>query len=135
MPSRRYIICSLPIAHINGKMANTATIVHNNTDSSDSDISFYYGYRHNSNPFKSLFGYRQRARNLANNPYTDAEISWRLIFRKSVLAVNNAFTIPAIVDKVVEDFKKQNRYRTPRAFAMAETLYNGGDFPSKWLDS
>lgn len=134
MPLKRYILFSLPVSHINGKMANTADIVHNMPDSDESDISFYYGYRHNSNLNKSLFGYRQKARNLSVNPYSTAELEWRNLFRQSVIAVSSAFRNPDTIDKVTADFLQQKRYRTPRALAMAETLYNKGVFPSKWLD-
>lgn len=129
MPSKRYIIHIAPVAHMNGKLARQATVVHDNPVSDDSGgVSYYYGYQYAGRE-RSRYGLREKARNLSVNPYTAAETDNRVYFKTCINTVDNALQDPAKLAAATAAFKTQHRYVILRNYCIAMTAHNGGVFP------
>ena len=132
MPSRRYYITTLPVAHLNGKLDQVSNIVHNTRDPEQLDQpGFWYGYKVRGRDI-SRFGIRKHARNLNTNPYTSAEEENRTLFTASLLAVQTHRSVASDWSKMLVDFDKQTRYISPIGFAVSETRKNLGIWPAKW---
>lgn len=128
MPSKRYMILTAPVEHLNGKLSLADDVVHNELDTNNSSNGgFYYGYR--KAPGISRFGRRERARNLANNPYTQSETANRTLFETSIKAVDVAFANAELKELARVDFVKQEKYKYLRNFAIARTQANNGVYP------
>lgn len=120
MSVKRFIFFTPPIAHINGKMAGSDCIIHNKPDTSESDVSFYYGYkRSTSKKNKSLFALRERARNLSVNPYTNNENSNKRQFSDAVALAVETMRDPALRQAALTDFLAQKKYTSFWGFVVA----------------
>ena len=132
MPSRRYYITTLPVAHLNGKLDQVSNIVHNTRDPEQlTQPGFWYGYKVRGRDI-SRFGIRKQARNLNTNPYTTSEEENRTLFTASLAEVRTHKEVSADWSKMLVDFDKQTRYVSPIGFAVAKTRENQGVWPSEW---
>lgn len=132
MPAKRFYIATLPVEHINGKMAPVKYKCSNVAAGEPvPDTSFWYGYRRKTSPFVSRYGIRTEHRKLEEHPYTIAETENRDLFRAALLAVNANHKIPANWELCREDFMAQEEYRTQIGFAIAMCRENAG----QWLDA
>lgn len=132
MPAKRYYIATLPVAHINGKMAPVKVKCSNVAEGQPvPDTSFWYGYRRKTSPSVSRYGIRTEHRDLGAHPYTTAEQENRDLFRASLLAVDYNHKIAANWALCKEDFLQQTEYRTQIGFAVAMVRENAG----LWLDA
>lgn len=133
MPARRYYIATLPVAHINGKMAPVAVKCSNAEDpEQEPAVSFWYGYRHRATPNISRYGIRTERRNLTAKPYTSAEDENRTLFTMALNAVNEHYKIAADWRLCETAFSSQYDYATPRGYAVARCRENGGEWPAEW---
>lgn len=133
MPSRRYYIAVMPVAHINGKMAPVADKVHNTSDPSEIEqTGFWYGYRLAKRPEWSRYGIRKIARDLNTKPYTPSETTNRQLFTSSLQAVNTHKQIAQDWALMLEEFDTQRLYISPIGFAVAECRKNAGAWPARW---
>ena len=133
MSSRRYYTTTLPVAHINGKMAPVDHIVKNIAagDSPD-DASWWYGYHWYREPNISRYGIRKKHRMLADNPYTPHELENRALFTMSLQAVNAHRNIAADWALCLQAFSKQSSYYTAEGYAVATCRANNGLWPAEW---
>lgn len=132
MPSRRYYTTTLPVEHLNGKLAPVDTVVHNTADLSELvQDGFLYGYKIRGRQ-TSRFGIRKRARNLNSNPYTPAEDENRTLFAASLQEVYAHKQIASDWALMLVDFDKQQRYISPIGYAVAATRDNQGVWPERW---
>lgn len=130
MSTKRYIIFSLPFAHMNGKLDNESIKLPNYdpmAGEKPAEVSFFYGYRHKNNLSKSLYAKRINARNLSEKPYTQGEQDNKSFFTLCVQVTKQNYTR----DKkaVADAFKKQNKCTSPYHFAIGQTILNGGIWP------
>lgn len=130
--SRRYFITTLPVEHINGKMAPSSTRCKNTYTPEAEHVSYYYGYRR---LVKSVNRYAIRSipRDLNTNPYTSRELQSRELFVNSIAAVQVYRRKPIPWGLCLEEFNKQDTYQTPIGFAIATCRKNGGEWPERWL--
>lgn len=130
--SRRYFTTTLPVEHINGKMAPSSTRCKNTYTPEGEHESFYYGYRR---LVKSVNRYAIRSipRDLNTNPYTSRELESRELFVISISTVQAYRREPLPWAKCLEEFRSQNTYSTPIGFAIATCRKNGGEWPERWL--
>lgn len=129
--ARRYYITTLPIAHINGKMAPVSVTCPNSTGERENE-GFYYGYRHRTAPHISRYAIRKKSRNLLRNPVTHGEIENQSLFSNSQIIADTHMLNTAEREKVKADFRRQRAYTTLRGFAFAGVYKNGGEWPEKW---
>lgn len=134
MATRRYYIAVLPIEHINGKLDQVSNVVHNTQNPPVEPVDgFWYGYR----PYwskRSFFGIRRNPRNLTTNPYTTQELDNRTLFTNSLQAVHAAWSDPTKRDKCTQEFyNTTTKCKTAQGFAVSETYFNGGTWPSRWV--
>lgn len=128
MSSKRYMVTTQPVEHMNGKLSSASEIVHNEEDTNESSSNgFYYGYRKANNI--SRFAVREKARNLTTNPYTTAETATKNTFTTSVAAVATGMANADILALIKADFDKQTKYIYLRNFAIAKTIENNGVLP------
>lgn len=134
MPSRRFYIAIIPVAHINGKMAPVATKCGNTDDPEHAPaVSFWYGYRHHASPDVSRYGIRSVRRDLNKNPYTPEEDENRTLFRMSLAAVYEHKKSATDWALMLKDFGAQDRYATPIGYAIAACRANGGEWLPEWI--
>lgn len=134
MPTRRYFISLAPVAHINGKMANGRVKCPNTEDPEHTIVrGFWYGYKRQANPDISRFAVRTACRDLTTNPYTPEEDENRTLFTSSLHAVYEHKTIAADWSKMMEDFDRQKRYKTPLGYAVAAVRANNGEWLPEWV--
>lgn len=135
MKAKRYFITTLPVDHINGKMAQVAYKCKDiPTGGTEPDTSFWYGYRRKSSPDVSRYGIRQNHRHLETHPYTAQELEGRTTFSAAIQAVDTNLQIPTHKALCELDYTNQSEYRTLRGFATAASYHNGGAWPSQWTD-
>lgn len=119
----RYLITTFPIKHINGKLANSDTIVKNKANTNVSDTSFYYGYQKKHSE-KSFFGLREKARNLSVNPYTTEELKNRDKFKLSCDLYYHNRDIDNL-QKPFKEWEKNNEgYKTFKGYCIGKTRIN-----------
>lgn len=130
--SRRYFTTTLPVEHINGKMAPSSTRCKNTYTPEGEHESYYYGFRR---LVKSVNRYAIRSipRDLNTNPYTARELESRALFTSSIAEVQRYRREPIFWAKCLEDFRKQSTYSTPIGFAIAACRKNGGEWPERWI--
>lgn len=130
--SRRYFTTTLPVEHINGKMAPSSTRCKNTNTPEGEHASFYYGYRR---IVKSVNRYAIRSipRDLNTNPYTAHELESRALFVNSIAAVHAYRREPIPWELCMQEFRLQHEYSTPIGFAIANCRKNGGEWPERWL--
>lgn len=131
MPSRRYYIATLPVAHINGKLAPVSVKCSNFHGEKEND-GFFYGYRHRVTPHISRYAVRKKSRNLQTNPMTAGENDRQRIFSVTSGAVNDHLADTEERQLCLADFKKQSKYATLRGFAFAECWKEDGRWPQEW---
>ena len=133
MPSRRYFIALSPVSHVNGKMANEREKCPNTDDPEHTIVQgFWYGYKRAARPEISRFAVRNKCRDLTTRPYTPAEDENRTLFTSSLFAVYDHKNIAADWSLMLEDFKRQKRYKTPIGYAVAACRANGGEWLQEW---
>lgn len=133
MPARRYFIGTLPVAHINGKIAPVAVKCSNTDDPEHAiEISFFYGYRHRATPNISRYGIRTQRRDLNTKPYTAHEDENRTLFTASLIAVYAHKKIAADWALCLADYDHQRNYATPLGYAVAAVRANGGIWLEEW---
>lgn len=131
--SRRYFVTTLPVEHINGKMASSSTRCKNTYTPEEDQTSYYYGYRrHKKNV--SRYALRSIPRDLNTKPYTAEENANKALFTASIAEVQRYRREPQAWSKCIEEFNQQNNYATPIGFAIATCRKNGGEWPSRWQD-
>ena len=134
MPSRRYYIATAPIDHINGKMAPQWQKCPNTTDPEQIEVDgFWYGYRLPFRPEISRYAIRKLCRDLNDHPYTAAEEENRILFTSSLHAVYEHKRIQADWDLMMQDFKRQDQYKTPIGYSVAACRSNGGEWLENWI--
>lgn len=129
--ARRYYITTLPISHINGKMAPMSVTCPNTNGEREND-GYYYGYRHHATPHLSRYAIRKKSRNLLRNPVTQGEVVNQVLFAETARNVLRHIDNPQERGKVNADFRRQRQYATLRGFAFAKVFENGGEWLEKW---
>lgn len=132
--TRRYMIAIAPVQHLNGKLAPSSVVCHNQPDSSESGVSFYYGYRYRSTPEISRYAIRDRARNLAEHPYTDGEEVSKALFAACVDYARSMLATDEWRDRIMQAFRRQTRYYRLWNYTVAELVRHGGTIPPEWRD-
>lgn len=129
--SRRYFTTTLPVEHINGKMAPSSVKCKNTHNLDGEHESYYYGYRR---LVKSVNRYAIRSipRDLNTKPYTAHELQSRALFVNSIAAVHAYRREPIPWGLCLEEYRKQDIYQTPIGFAIATCRKNGGEWPERW---
>lgn len=136
MPARRYYISTLPVSHINGKMAPVAVKCSDTDDPEHAPrVSFWYGYRHKASPNVSRYGIRENRRDLRVKPYTASEDENRTLFTSSLFAVFDHKTEPEDWRLMLQDFDRQTKYTSPIGYAVAACRANGGEWLQEWTHS
>ena len=130
--ARRYIKHMPPVQHMNGKLAPSSLVCHNQPDSSETENTFYYGYRYTKRPDISRYALRDKARNLSVHPYTDGEIATTATFATSVDLALQLLEDEQTHKKIARDFRRQRRYVRMYNYAIAEIVKNGGETPPQW---
>lgn len=133
MPSKRYYIATIPVDHINGKMAPVANKCPDTDDPSKlENPGFWYGYRLPKRPGVNYYGIRTQSRNLQTKPYTASEEENRTLFTQSLLSVNEHFGVSPDWELMLDDFNNQREYITPRGYAVAQCRANNGEWLDRW---
>lgn len=114
-----------PVGHMNGKLAPSSQIVHNQPDSSETEDSFYYGYRYAARPDISRFALRDRARNLSVHPYTQDEERTKEAFTDAVAEAVDILHDPQRRASASEAFRRQKRYFRLYNYVIAEIIRRG----------
>lgn len=127
--ARRYIIHTPPVQHMNGKLAPSAQVVHNQPDSSETEDSFYYGYRHRKKPNVSRYALRDKARNLSLNPYTRGEERVKSLFTDCVALAIDMLADTATYYRILEAFRQQRKYIRIYNYTIAELVKHNGQSP------
>ena len=127
--ARRYIIHTPPVQHMNGKLAPSAQVVHNQPDSSETEDGFYYGYRHRKKPNVSRYALRDKARNLSLNPYTRGEERVKTLFTDCVALAIDMLADTETYDRILQAFKLQRRYIRIYNYTIAELVKHNGQSP------
>ena len=122
---RRYMIPLPPVGHMNGKLAPSSQIVHNQPDSSETEDSFYYGYRYAARPDVTRFALRDRARNLSTHPYTQDEERTKAAFTDAVAEAVDILADPQRRASADEAFRHQKRYIRLYNFIVATIVRRG----------
>ena len=81
---KRYFVHMAPVEHMNGKLAPSSLVCHNQPDTSETENTFYYGYRYAARADISRFALRDKARNLSVHPYTQGEEASKALFEECV---------------------------------------------------
>lgn len=127
--ARRYAVHIAPFAHINGKLAPSSYICHNQPDTSESDVSYYYGYRYAKRPDVSRYAIRDRARNLSANPYTAGETRSKAIFEQCVQIARELLRDATIRPSIEAAFRAQRKYIRLYNYTIAELVMHNGVAP------
>lgn len=130
--ARRYILHIPPVQHMNGKLAPSSVVCHNQPDTSESGVSFYYGYRYQSRPDKSRYALRDRARNLSDHPYTDGEELNKSLFTACVNLARQLLAAPEWHERILRAFRAQTRYARIWNYTVAELVLHSGVIPMNW---
>lgn len=127
--ARRYIIHTPPVQHMNGKLAPSSQVVHNQPDTSETEAGFYYGYRHRKKPNISRYALRDRARNLSINPYTRGEERVKTLFTECVALAIDMLADTATYYRILEAFKQQRKYVRLYNYTIAELVKHNAQSP------
>lgn len=130
--SRRYFTTTLPVEHINGKMAPSSTRCKNTYNPDDEHESYYYGYKRVANSV-SRYAIRTKSRDLNTKPYTTQENENKALFTSSIEQVQRYRREPQAWELCMQDFRLQHDYVTPIGFAIAMTRKNGGEWLPEWI--
>lgn len=124
--ARRYAVHIAPFAHINGKLAPSSYICHNQPDTSESDVSYYYGYRYAKRPDVSRYAIRDRARDLSVNPYTAGETRSKAMFEQCVQIARELLSDATVRPRIEAAFKAQRKYIRLYNYTIAELVMHNG---------
>lgn len=127
--ARRYAIHIAPFAHVNGKLAPSSTICHNQPDTSESEVSYYYGYRYAKRPDISRYAIRDRARDLSVNPYTPGETRCKAMFEQCVDTARELLDDATIRPRIEAAFEAQRKYIRLYNYTIAELIKHNGNVP------
>lgn len=127
--ARRYIIHTPPVQHMNGKLAPSAQVVHNQPDTSETEDGYYYGYRHRKKPNISRYALRDKARNLSLNPYTRGEERVKTLFTDCVALAIDMLADAATYYRIRKAFKQQRKYIRIYNYTIAELVKHNGQSP------
>ena len=130
--ARRYVIHIAPVRHLNGKLAPSDVVCHNQPDTDESDVSFYYGYRYARRPETSRYAIRDKARNLSVHPYTQGEQDTKDMLTQCVATAQHLLSNPTIKARIRRDFNAQRRYIRVYNFTIATLILNQGVIPPHW---
>lgn len=108
--ARRYIIPLPPVGHMNGKLAPSSQVVHNQPDTTHTEDGFYYGYRYAARPDVSRFALRDKARNLSVHPYTLDEERTQQAMTDAVAYAQSVLADPQRRAAAASAFRTQHRY-------------------------
>ena len=123
---KRYFIYMAPVEHINGKLAPSSQVVHNQPDTSETDDGFYYGYRYAARPDISRYALRDKARNLSVHPYTQGEEASKAMFEQCVQTALQLLSNPTMRIRIAAAFRAQRRYVRLYNYTIATLVRNGG---------
>lgn len=132
--ARRYVIHIAPVQHMNGKLAPSSLICHNQPDTSETENVFYYGYRYQTRPDVSRYALRDRARNLSEHPYTDGEEVVKALFTACVNQARQMLASSEWHARILRAFRRQSRYSRIWNYAVAELVKHSGTVPPEWRD-
>ena len=127
--SRRYAIHMPPVQHLNGKLAPSTLVCHNQPDSSETENTFYYGYRYASKPNISRYALRDKARNLSEKPYTQGEEQQKALFTQCVAEAQALLSNPTTRIRITIAFRAQSRYVRIYNYTIAELVKHQGVAP------
>lgn len=127
--ARRYAIHLPPVAHMNGKLAPSSYICHNQPDTHETDVSYYYGYRYTKRPDISRYAIRDRARDLSVNPYTPGETRSKAMFEECVDIALQLLHDATIRPRIEEAFRMQRKYIRLYNYTIAELVKHNGNVP------
>lgn len=127
--ARRYIIHTPPVQHMNGKLAPSSQVVHNQPDTSETEDGFYYGYRHRKRPNISRYALRDKARNLSLNPYTPGETRQKALFTQCVQIAQELLSNPTSRIRIAAAWRMQSRYIRLYNYTIAELVKHYGNPP------
>lgn len=130
--ARRYTIHLAPFAHMNGKLAPSSVVCHNQPDSSETENVFYYGYRYAARPEKSRYAIRDRARNLSENPYTAGEERVKAQWRECVDMARELLQDATMYARILAAFRRQRRYVRIYNYVIAELVMHNATIPPEW---
>lgn len=130
--ARRYAIHLPPVQHMNGKLAPSSWICHDQPDSSVSEVTYYYGYRHANRPDISRYALREKARDLSVHPYTADETAHRDLFAECVDVARQLLHDPIDRAKISAAFRAQRYYSRVYNYTIAKLVQNGGTPPPDW---
>lgn len=129
--TRRYILHAPPVSHMNGKLAPSSVVVHNQPDTSESEVAFYYGYRL-PNEERSRYAIREKARDLSVHPYREDEQANKSLFAECVATALTLLDDEESHAKVLHTFRLQTRYYRIWQYTIATLLANDGSIPPDW---
>lgn len=118
-----------PVQHMNGKLAPASLICHNQPDSSETENTFYYGYRHASKPDVSRYALRDKARNLSVKPYTPGETRQKALFTQCVQEAQELLSNPTSRIRIAAAWRAQTRYSRLYNYTIAELVKHNGNPP------
>lgn len=111
---------------MNGKLAPSTLVCHNQPDTSETENTFYYGYRYAAHPDVSRYALRDKARNLSEHPYTPGEDAVKALFEQCVQTAIVLLDSPSERAKIHASFKSQSRYVRIYNYTIAELVRNKG---------
>lgn len=124
--ARRYVLHLPPVQHMNGKLAPSTLVCHNQPDTSETENTFYYGYRYAAKPDVSRYALRDKARNLSEHPYTPGEDAVKALFEQCVQTAIVLLDSPQERAKIQSSFRRQRRYVRLYNYTIAELVRNKG---------
>lgn len=129
MTSRRYFITTLPVEHINGKIAPQSVKCRATDDPDDIEHEgFVYGFRRRY-ARQNRYGIRKRSRYLIDHPYSDAELDAQDTFYNSVQVCKAARHDFRKWRLATRAWQNQAEYATLWGYVVAMTIKNGGAWP------
>lgn len=117
---------------MNGKLAPSSLVCHNQPDSSETENTFYYGYRYAARPDVSRYALRDRARNLSEHPYTDGEEVAKALFTACVAMAKSMLAGSEWRPNIIRAFGQQRRYCRLWNYTVAELVSHNGHPPPEW---
>jgi hypothetical protein len=124
--ARRYVLHLPPVQHMNGKLAPSSLVCHNQPDTSETENTFYYGYRYAAKTDVSRYALRDKARNLSEHPYTPGEDAVKALFEQCVQTAIVLLNNPSERAKIHTAFRHQKRYIRLYNYTIAELVRHKG---------
>lgn len=130
--AKRYTIHMPPVQHMNGKLAPSSLVCHNQPDSSETENTYYYGYRYAHRPDISRYALRDKARNLSEKPYTADETANRELFAYCVDTAKELLHDSEWRPRIQRAMRRQRYYIRLYNYAIAELVKHNGSIPPDW---